>query len=125
MSKPLILELKEKIESKKIKELYYRASAQYNSATLNDSILNYDMVVVIGQSTDGYSCVGAYYKPTVGSLISIQAGQVNENKTYNKQAVFKFSAEKTIESPQNYEIRDNVAYTGDYIRIKAVWGINF
>ena len=125
MSEPLILKLKRKIEEEKVKELYYNANALYNSATLNDSILNYDMVVVIGQSSDGYSCVGACYKPAVGSLISIKSGQVNENKTYNKQAVFKFSQEKVIESTQNYEVRDNVSYTGNYIRIKAILGINF
>lgn len=125
MSKPKILEIEEKVEKEKIKELYYNANAAYNSVTLNDSILNYDMLVIIGQSSDGYSCVGACYKPAVGNLISIKAGQVTDTVIYNKQAVFKISTEKIIESPQNYEIRDNIPYTGNYIRIKAVLGINF
>lgn len=125
MSKPKILEIEEKVEKEKIKELYYNANAAYNSVTLNDSILNYNMLVIIGQSSDGHSCVGACYKPAVGNLISIKAGQVTDVVIYNKQAVFKISTEKTIESPQNYEIRDNIPYTGNYIRIKAVLGINF
>lgn len=125
MSKPKILEIEEKLQKEKIKELYYNANAAYNSVTLNDSILNYDMLLIIGQSSDGYSCIGACYKPAVGNLISIKAGQVTDAVIYNKQAVFKISTEKIIESPQNYEIRDNIPYSGNYIRIKAVLGINF
>lgn len=128
MSKPLALILKEKMakfDNFKIEELYYNQNALYNSVTLNDSILNYNMLVIIGQSSDGYSCVGACYKPAVGNLISIKAGHVTDAVIYNKQAVFKISTEKIIESPQNYEIRDNIPYSGNYIRIKAVLGINF
>ena len=128
MSKPLALILKEKMarfDNFKIEELYYNQNALYNSVTLSDSILNYDMIVLIGQSSDGYSCVGICYKPTKGNLVSVQAGQVTETVIYNKQAVFKFDTEKIIVATQNYEIRENIPYTGNYIRIKAVLGIKF
>lgn len=125
MGKPLLLVLKEKIESEKVKELYYRENPSYTSATLSDSITNYDLILIIGQSLDGYACSGILYKPSVGGQVSIKAGQVNSNKVYDKEAVFKFSQENVVESIQNYEIRDNVPYSGVYIRIKAVLGINF
>lgn len=117
--------VEEAIGEKKITELYFRESPQYVTATLNDDITNYDMVIVIGQSTDGYLCYAIIYKPAAGVNICLNANQVNEGQTYNKQAVYKFTAENIIESVQNYEVRNNVPYWGNYIRLKAVLGINW
>ena len=47
----------------KIEELFYDSTASYNSATLKDDITNYDMIVIIGQSSDGYQCSNVIYKP--------------------------------------------------------------
>lgn len=113
------------IDKKNITELYYVEDPQYVTATLKDSITNYDVVIVIGQSLDGYSCSSVIYKPTVGKMVALSAGQVDSNIIFNKQAIYKFTAENVIENVQNYEIRDNVAYWGTYIRLKAVLGINW
>lgn len=113
------------IDKKNITELYYVEDPQYVTATLKDSITNYDVVIVIGQSSDGYTCSAIIYKPSAGKQVALSAGQVDSSKTYNKQAVYRFTAENIIESIQNYEIRDNVPYWGNYIKLKAVLGINW
>ena len=122
MSKPLLLKLKDKL---KIAELYYRENPEYLSATLSDSITNYDLIIVIGQSSDNYDCSTTIYKPKVGNKISLKAGQVDSDITFNKQAVYEFTSEKIIQSIQNYEERSGKVYEGNFIRLKAILGINF
>lgn len=120
-----ILSRLEELENRKVTELYYIDSPEYLSATLTDDISNYDLIIVIGQSSDGYNCSADVYKPTVGKMVSLSAVQVDSNIKFNKQAVYKFSAENIIESIQNYEDRNGVLYEGNYIRLKAVVGLKF
>lgn len=113
------------IEEKKLTELYFIENPTYVTATLKDSISNYSIIVVIGQSSDGHTCSAIIYKPSAGKQVALSAGQVDSSKTYNKQAIYRFTAENIIESIQNYEIRDNIPYLGHYIKLKAVLGINW
>ena len=112
------------IQISKIKELFYDSTASYNSATLNDDITNYDIIVIIGQSSDGYLCSTVIYKPYVGAKIGLTAPEIVSNTIYNKQAVFEFTSEKIIASIQNHQLQGNTSITrGNYIRLKSIIGI--
>lgn len=129
MSEPLILkikrELKELKESLKIEELFYENTASYVSATLKKSITNYKIILIVGQSTNGNSCIGGYYIPFVGCQISLKETWVDNGTEYRRQAIYKISGEKTIEAIQNSETVNNNVTSGNYIKLKAVLGINF
>lgn len=113
------------IKISEIKQLFYDSTASYNSATLTDSVTNYDIIVVIGQSADGYQCSTVIYKPYAGAKIGLVAPQITSNTTiYNKQAVFEFTSETVIASIQNHQLQGNTSIaSGNYIRLKSIIGI--
>lgn len=112
------------IQISKIEELFYDSTASYVSGTLNDDITNYDMIVIIGQSSDGYQCSTVIYKPYVGAKIGLTAPQIVSTTIYNKQAVFEFTSATVIASIQNYQLQGNTSVaSGNYIRLKSVIGI--
>lgn len=108
-------------------ELYYNNTASYVSATLNDNITNYDIITVIGQSSDGFQCSTTIYKPYAGAKIGLFAPQITSNTTiYNKQAVYEFTSSMVLQSIQNHELSGNTSITsGNYIKLKAVLGYKF
>ena len=108
-----------------LKQLYYDANAFSTSATLDDDITNYSMIIIIGKSTDGQQCSATVYKPVVNDKIGLFAPQITNNTAiYNKQAVYQFTSTDTIESIQNHEFRGNTSVSaGNYIKLKAVLGI--
>lgn len=115
--------IEEAIEELKPIELYYNASASYVSATLNDNISNYDIIIVIGQSSDGYQCSTTIYKPAINHKISLEATRVYNGTVYNKQAVYNFSSNNIIESVENYQLTNGSnPVSGVYIKLKAVLG---
>lgn len=103
-------------------ELYYNSSASYVSATLNDNITNYDIITVIGQSTDGHQCSTTIYKPYNGAKISLCAPQNSGTDSYNKYAVYEFTSTTVIQSNKNFQIANNNTSNGNYIKLKAVLG---
>lgn len=115
--------IEEAIEELKPIELYYNASASYVSATLNDNISNYDIITVIGQSSDGYQCSTTIYRPAINHKISLEASRVYNGTVYNKQAVYNFSSNNIIESVENYQLTNGSnPVSGVYIKLKAVLG---
>ena len=108
-------------------ELFYDSTASYLSATLNDDITNYDIITVIGQSSEGFQCSTTIYKPYAGAKIGLFAPQITSNQTiYNKQAVYEFTSSMVLQSIQNYELNGNIRITsGNYIKLKAVLGYKF
>lgn len=105
-------------------ELYYDNTASYVSATLNDNITNYDIIKVIGQSTDGYQCSTTIYKPYAGAKIGLFAPRITSNTAiYNKQAVYEFSSINVLQSIENHQLNGNTNIeTGNFIKLKAVLG---
>lgn len=107
----------------KAQVLYYDDTASYTSATLTYSITNYDIIVVIGQSTDGYQCSTTIYRPAINHKISLEATRVYDGTVYNKQAVYNFSSNNIIESVENYQLTNGSnPVSGVYIKLKAVLG---
>ena len=84
-------------------ELYYDNTASYVSGTLTDDITNYDIITVIGQSTDGHQCSTTIY-------------------SYNKYAVYEFTSTTVIQSNKNFQIANNNTSNGNFIKLKAVLG---
>lgn len=112
------------IEEVRAIELYYNASASYVSATLNDNISNYDIITVIGQSSDGNQCSTTIYKPAINDKICLFAPQITSNTTiYNKQAVFQFTSSLVLQSVENHQLSGNTNIeAGNFIKLKAVLG---
>lgn len=110
---------------KHVKQLYYDNTASYVSATLNENISNFDVLVIVGQSSDGYQCSTVIYKPYIGAICSLVSSRVVDNNTiYNKQASFKISSGTVIESIENHQLQGNTSISsGNYIRLRAVLGI--
>ena len=102
--------------------LFYDSTASYVSATLNDNITNYDIITVIGQSTDGHQCSTTIYKPYNGAKISLCAPQNSGTDSYNKYAVYEFTSTTVIQSNKNFQIANNNTSNGNYIKLKAVLG---
>lgn len=132
MSKPKNLELEEEVKALKeklsnfnVEELFYSENPSYATATIKKPATDYDFLLIIGKSSDGHDCVGGTYKPKIGDKISVMCARGYEGAVYNKQAVFNIENATTILNPENFEIRDNVAYSGLYIKLKAILGINF
>ena len=103
-------------------QLFYDSTASYVSATLNDNITNYDIITVIGQSTDGHQCSTTIYKPYNGAKISLCAPQNSGTDSYNKYAVYEFTSTTVIQSNKNFQIANNNTSNGNYIKLKAVLG---
>lgn len=103
-------------------ELFYDSTASYLSATLNDNITNYDIITVIGQSTDGHHCSTTIYKPYNGAKISLCAPQNSGTDSYNKYAVYEFTSTTVIQSNKNFQIANNNISNGNYIKLKSVIG---
>lgn len=105
-------------------QLFYDSTASYTSATLSSAITNYDIITVIGQSTDGHQCSTTIYKPAVNDKIGLFAPKINQNAAiYNKQAVYEFTSATVLQSVENHQLQGNTTIqTGNYIKIKAVLG---
>ena len=103
-------------------ELYYDNTASYVSGTLTDDITNYDIITVIGQSTDGHQCSTTIYKPYNGAKISLCAPQNSGTDSYNKYAVYEFTSTTVIQSNKNFQIANNNTSNGNFIKLKAVLG---
>lgn len=108
----------------KAQVLYYDNTASYLSATLTDDITNYDIITVIGESTDNHQCSTTIYKPSIGSKVSLFAGKIASNTViYNKQAVYEFNSANTIQSVENHQLQNNTRIeSGNFIKLKAVLG---
>lgn len=103
-------------------QLFYDSTASYLSATLSSAITNYDIITVIGQSTDGHQCSTTIYKPYNGAKISLCAPQNSGTDSYNKYAVYEFTSTTVIQSNKNFQIANNNTSNGNYIKLKAVLG---
>ena len=105
-------------------QLFYDSTASYTSATLASAITNYDIIIVIGQSTDGHQCSTTIYKPAVNDKIGLFAPKISQDVAiYNKQAVYEFTSATVLQSVENHQLGGNTNIeAGNFIKIKAVLG---